>query len=400
MTSPTIKIGLISGFTGQHAELTESQLMGIQLGVEEINARGGVLGRMLELSHYDDELSSAKAVAIAEQLIAERRVDVLLGTLAANTVIDVNRVAVTHNFPFMAICQTKLLTDSEHLGAYTFHEALTPYMGAQLITKWGTEHLGKRWYFIGYDFQFAKDCISAFHEVLPKFGGTILGTSIIPSEGGAEAYMKVFDEIAMLKPDVLSVTNFGTQQVDFAKAAHKRGITKEMSVVNTISDLYIINHVGLDALVGMYWGANFYWKLKDTIPSAKLFVEQFEKRFQVPPTGYAGYAYSGILEFAAAIEASETYPIDPMKVSEFLEGRSYDHYKGRQWWRPCDHQSFQNLYIMRFKGPEESVSKYDIGEIVATVEWDLDIEKTCAHLGHNTHLGGWGERGTQEEFKG
>ena len=118
-------------------------------------------------------------------------------------------------------------------------------------------------------------------------------------------------------------------------------------------------------------------------------MESFRNKFEGDtPSGYAGYAYSATTEFLLAAQAQEKYPIDYDAFTRFLEGRTYDHYKGDQWWRPCDHQSFQNLYMLRFKGPEESTHKYDIGEILDTVEWDLDIERDCRTLGHADFLEG------------
>ena len=161
-------------------------------------------------------------------------------------------------------------------------------------------------------------------------------------------------------------------------------VNEEMSVILGISDTPIIEDLDLVDLAGMYWGTNFYWSLEDSIPSAKEFVSAFREAYDGElPSGYAGYAYAGMMELLSALLETGTEPIDPIAVTRFLEGRSYDHYKGSQWWRPCDHQSFQDFYILRFKGPEESVHQYDIGEVLGTVEWDLDIARTCAELGHS-----------------
>jgi len=119
------------------------------------------------------------------------------------------------------------------------------------------------------------------------------------------------------------------------------------------------------------------------MPSAKHFVTAFKELSGGElPTGYAGYAYAGVKEFLLAAQESGI-PFSPKTLQMFLEGRSYDHYKGPQWWRPCDHQSFQDFYVLRFKGPEESTHKSDIAELIGTVSWDLSAERTCKELGYS-----------------
>lgn len=387
-TQGTIKLGVVTAFTGVHAELTRSQMMGVRLAVEEVNARGGVLGREVVIIERDDGMDATRGGSCARELIEVEHVDLLAGTLSAASVMTVNAEAVRAGIPFMAICQARNMTNSEHLGPFSFHEALTPYMTAQLVAKWVTAHLGKRWYAIVYDFQFGHDTYDAFQKILPAYGGEIVGTTFVPMHSGKEVYERIFPEILELAPDVVSANTLGSDQVELVRAVSERGLVKETAVVHTISDIFIADNVPLSDLVGQYWGVNFYWGLGEKIPSAKRFVENFRARWGIVPSGYAGYAYGGIHELLAAAESTGVYPIDPIRYGAFLEGHSYEHYKGRQWWRPCDHQSFQDLYMMRFKGPEDSTEKYDIGEVVDTVTWDLDIEESCQHLGHSRHLGG------------
>lgn len=389
MPSDSIKIGFITGLTGPHAAPARSQSLGVQLAIEEMNDQGGILGKKIELVVRDDGMDPARSKKHAQELIQEEKVDAVTGTLSAGTILAINEECVQAGVPMVGICQTNVLTNSGHLGPYSFHEALTPHITAQMISKWAIKNLGKRWVLMYYDFPFGHDTVASFKEMVPLMGGEIVSIIEIPLGTTPEEYARYFPDILAQKPDVLSVTNFGEDQISFMRAAHQAGLVEEMSIVHTISDLFIVDSIPLEQLVGMHWSVNFYWQLEQTIPSAKSFVERFRNRWNGElPTGYSGYGYSGMIELLKGLEAGGVYPLDKNKMTEFLEGRSYDHYKGRQWWRPCDHQSFQDIYMMRFKGPEESQSTYDIGEIIDTVKWDLDIERTCQHLGHKEFIKG------------
>lgn len=385
----TIKVGFVSGFNSPYGIVVKNQFKGAQLAVEEVNKAGGVLGRTVVLIEKDDQMKVDLAAAITKELIEKDTVDLLIGTLSAATAIEANKVARAAGIPFICVNQVNAVTNAENLGPYTFHEGFSAYMNSQLAGKWGFEHLGKRWFFMVPDYTWGYESYESYQIILKKLGGEDLGVAKVPLGAKEEDYAKHFPEILKLKPDVLAVTNFGSDQINFIRATHKAGIKKEISTMLTLSDIAIAEVVGPEELVGMYWGTHFYWGIQDHIPSAKKFVTAFRERFDGEyPTGYAGYAYSATLEFLTAAEAAGGYPIDYNKMAKFLEGRTYDHYKGKQWWRPCDHQSFQDLYMLKFKGPEEATHKYDIGEILGTVPWDLEIERSCESLGHGGHQ--WG----------
>jgi len=74
-----IKIGSVLSVTGPAAFLGDPQLKTLQLYVEKINKEGGVLGRQLQLIHYDDGSDASKANGFAKRLVDDDKVDVIKG---------------------------------------------------------------------------------------------------------------------------------------------------------------------------------------------------------------------------------------------------------------------------------------------------------------------------------
>ena len=73
--------------------------------------------------------------------------------------------------------------------------------------------------------------------------------------------------------------------------------------------------------------------------------------------------------------------LDPVKLAEALEGRTYDNYKGKQWWRPCDHQSQQDVFIIKPKKPK---AVYDVFRIIGSVSGANQILlRTCVEEGQD-----------------
>lgn len=393
--SETFKVGFSSGFNSPYGILVENQYKGAILAVEETNREGGVLGREVVLVKRDDKMDPKRAEAVAEDLISTERVDLLAGSLSAATQINTNEIAKRHKIPFMSLSQSNDITTSRHLGPYTFHESITPYMTAQLIGRWGVENLGTRWMFVVPYYEWGEQVYASFRNILAKTGGQDLGVIKVPLGASVDDFKNNFPEILQKGPDALGVVNLGADQINFIRAAHETGLKREVAIVLGVADIVIADLLSPEELVGMYWGVNFYWGLENIIPSAARFVRSFRERFDGDlPTGYAGYAYAGVKELLRAANQAGEYPLNPDKLTAVLEASSYDHYKGPEWWRPCDHQSFQDFYIMRFKGPEEVKHKYDIGEILGTVRWDLSVERSCELLGHaGPARWGFAERG-------
>ena len=74
-----IKIGSVLSVTGPAAFLGDPELKTLQLYIEKINKEGGVLGRQLQLVHYDDGSDAGKANGFAKRLIDDDKVDIIVG---------------------------------------------------------------------------------------------------------------------------------------------------------------------------------------------------------------------------------------------------------------------------------------------------------------------------------
>src|SRR5919205_4394545 len=76
-----IKIGLVTALSGQSARAGEAITRGLQVAIDELNAKGGALGKKFELVRRDDEATPAKGVIAARELLFREKVAVLFGGL-------------------------------------------------------------------------------------------------------------------------------------------------------------------------------------------------------------------------------------------------------------------------------------------------------------------------------
>src|SRR5258705_502350 len=97
-----IKIGLVTARSAQSVRDGEAITRGLTVAIDEINAKGGVLGRKLELVRRDDEATPAKGVIAARELLYKEKVTVLFGGLDTPVSIAIVPVVNEAKVPFMS----------------------------------------------------------------------------------------------------------------------------------------------------------------------------------------------------------------------------------------------------------------------------------------------------------
>ena len=98
-----IKIGLVAALTGQSAQSGEAITRGLTIAIDEINAKGGVLGKKLVLVRRDDESSPPKGLAAARELISNEKVVALFGGIDSPVSLAIVPVANKEKVPFMGV---------------------------------------------------------------------------------------------------------------------------------------------------------------------------------------------------------------------------------------------------------------------------------------------------------
>jgi branched-chain amino acid transport system substrate-binding protein len=377
-TAETIKLGFPIPLTGPFGPEAKQQEAGATLAVEEINAKGGTLGRKVELIVRDDQLKPGEGAKRAKELIENEKVQFMVGALSAAVQMAVNEQTKKVKMIYVSISQSNEITARPDWSPYTFAEAMNPYITSQAVGRWAVEKLGKRWFFMSADYAFGNQLLDGFSRVVKAQGGTVLGNLHNPL--GATDYSAYLPRVRDAKPDVLCLNNFGKDQMNSVKQIHSFGLKAQMKIVCPVLLVTARKEGGAEAFAGVHGGTSFYWELADTIPSAKRFVDAFSKRWGWPPTDYAGYAYSGTRLLLEGVERAKSMEAD--KVITALEGHTYDHYKGKQWIRACDHRAFQDVYVLRSRDAGQVKGEWGLFDIVGKVSASEDLERSCKELGH------------------
>src|SRR5260221_5134156 len=99
----TIKLGLVAAMSGQSAKSGEAIVRGLSLAIDEVNAKGGLLGKKVELLVRDDESNPAKGVVAARELVQGQKVAAFFGGLDTPVSVAIVPFANQAKVPFMGV---------------------------------------------------------------------------------------------------------------------------------------------------------------------------------------------------------------------------------------------------------------------------------------------------------
>ncbi|MDQ3058676.1 MAG: ABC transporter substrate-binding protein [Pseudomonadota bacterium] len=131
MAAEPIKIGSVLSVTGPAAFLGDPELKTLQMYVEDINKKGGVLGRQLQLVHYDDGSDANKANGFAKRLIDDDKVDIFVGGTTTGSTMSMAPLVERAGVPFISLAGAVVIV--EPVKKFVFKTPHTDRMAAEKV---------------------------------------------------------------------------------------------------------------------------------------------------------------------------------------------------------------------------------------------------------------------------
>jgi branched-chain amino acid transport system substrate-binding protein len=338
-----IKVGFPMILSGPGALFGEPALKGAQMYVEEINAKGGVLGRKIELLPRDTKGNADEAVRVARELVLKENVDFLVGTLTSAEGPAVSVVAKENKIVFIAaIPKTDQLTAPDKLHPYVFRVAANTTAegrsAAEIVAKWPVTKIAT----MSPDYAYGQDVTKSFVEHLKKIKPSVQIVDQQWPKLGETDYTPFINAQLAKKPEAVFSSLWGGHFVTFAKQA------KPLAYFDAIKFNFIgvgeagspesTRSAGNDYPVGI-WGNSydaFYW---DTAPAAhKEYTARLAKFLKDErPSSWPIQGYIGMQFLAEAITKAKSTDSD--KVSAALKGLTVNTPTGPMTIREKDHNA-------------------------------------------------------------
>ena len=341
----TIKIGFPIPLSGPAAVYGAPISKGAEMAVQEINAKGGVLGRKLELVERDSKASADEAVRLARELIIKDNVDFLVGTLTSAEAPAVSTIAKENKIVFIApAAKTVQLTSAKNLHPYIFRLSsntdIDGSSGAAVIAEWKDV---KRVATIAPDYAYGHDAVSAFLAFIKKARPDIeIVDQQWPKLGQSDFTPFITAQMAK-QPDAIFCDVFGGDFVTLVKQAKPLGYFKAVNnrVVDAgeVGATDVTQPLGTDYPYGIW--ANAYdpviWPEGEP-PEHKAFIANF-KAFTKEPyaSGWAIMGYSAIVALSDGIKKAGSTKSE--KVSNALAGLTFDTPAGKRTFNAKSHET-------------------------------------------------------------
>src|SRR5580704_14274593 len=233
-----IKVGVDNPLTGVYTALGKNEQVGMELAVEQINAKGGILGRQVQLI-FEDSTSDKTDIAVqkARKLIQSDKVDFLVGNVNSSHAIAIAQVAAELKTPHIvpgghadavtgASCQWTTFRIC-NTGAMPGNATAKPLVG-----------IGKKIYIIAQDYAFGHALNDGLTKAAAAAGGTILGTDFFPL--GTTDYSAVLIKARAANPDVLVDLAAGDDGINSIKQAVQFGLDKQLHIAGMQQELEVV----------------------------------------------------------------------------------------------------------------------------------------------------------------
>lgn len=102
LAAEPIRVGVTASLTGRYAAPGGDLLEGLKMWAQDVNARGALLGREVEIVYYDDQSDPDTSARLYERLISDDKVDLLIGPYSSDVTLAASNVAEAHGFPMVS----------------------------------------------------------------------------------------------------------------------------------------------------------------------------------------------------------------------------------------------------------------------------------------------------------
>jgi branched-chain amino acid transport system substrate-binding protein len=340
--SPPVRVGEVSPYSAL-PQGTEGYKKGWELALEQINARGGVMGgRKLEFVSRDSAGKADAATRAAQELLSNEKVDLLAGTLFSNVGVAVSDFAARNKVFFLA---SQPLTDAliwEKGNRYTFRLRTSTYTLAHIVVDEAAKLPAKRWATIAPNYEYGQSAVASFKAALKaKRPDVEFVSEQWPAYGKLDAGATV-QALLAAKPEAIFNVTFGADLARFVREGNLRGLFKDRHVVSLLTgEPEYLDPLKDEAPKG--WIVTGYPWYAITLPAHVKFVADYQAKYHQPPKLGSLIGYVSVQALAAILDKAQS--TDTEKLIAAARGLTFDSAMGPITFRALDQQSTMGTWV-------------------------------------------------------
>src|SRR5579871_4470212 len=308
-----VRIGMVDPITGVYAAIAQGEVTGAKYAAEQINKKGGILGRQVELLIEDSANDVGTGVQKTRKLIERDNVSFIICDV--NSGIAIAMAQVTSEKKVLHIVSgghTDPITGT-NCTWNVFRVCNSTTMDSSAIAQTLIEKFGKKWYFLTPDYAYGHSVQAGFEKLLKAAGGESSG-SLVPL--GTPDYSSYLIQAKAYNPNVLINVMGGNDQVASLKQFVQFGLDKQMAVGGALFELESIRAVPDNARVG-WWTMEWWWD-QPGVPHVAEFNAAMKKLTGSAATARNWFGFASVQTLAVIANQEKT--LDAPKLAKALSG--------------------------------------------------------------------------------
>jgi branched-chain amino acid transport system substrate-binding protein len=314
-----IKIGSVLSVTGPAAFLGDPELKTLQMYVDELNKKGGVIGRQLQLVHYDDGSDANKANGFAKRLIDDDKVDILVGGTTTGSTMSMVPLVEKANIPFISLAGAVVIV--EPVKKWVFKTPHTDRMASEKVFEDMKKHGITKVALLSETSGFGNSGKKETEGVAAKYGITLVANETYGAKDtDASPQLTKIKNTAGVQ--AVFVYGLGQGPAIVTKNYKQLGITLPLYHAHGVASEEFIKLAGPAAegvrlpaaalLIADKLAANDPQKAVTTA-----YAKAFKEKWKTDVSTFGGHAYDGLMLAVDAIKRANT--TDKAKVRDAIE---------------------------------------------------------------------------------
>jgi branched-chain amino acid transport system substrate-binding protein len=315
-----IRIGAMYPLTGGGAIYGVPAMAGHQLAIEELNAKGGILGRKVETIERDDKMNPSAASATMKELITKDKVHIVLGGLSSAVGLGMSEVSKQEKVVYLSTIPKTIQMTTDKLHKHVFRIASNTDLEGDTLALIAGKTGVKSICHLQLDYAYGHDLEAGVLKALPKHAPNAKVVLTLKPKLNATDFNAFIPQVMAAGCDGVISGLWGPHFVSWVKQAAPLGFFQK---IKWISGGEIAAHEIAGELKGEYpdnvWSNTYELWYHSVDPSHKAFQTALAKKLGTNETPqWSLLGYNGVLFAAAAIEKAKSTDSD--KIAEALEG--------------------------------------------------------------------------------
>lgn len=340
----TVTVGESTSLSGSIANLGQTGLQGLQMAVDDINAKGGLLGKKVKVVSADDNITPATGASNARSMITKDHVVALFGPVASSIASAEEQVAAQYKVPIFFHTSNDVSLMTKTFTPYAFQNVPNTTMEPRAVADYLAQKVGSKKITIATfapDYSFGHDTVDGFLQALHDLH---VNFQLVKQEFpplGASDISSYLSALVSAHPQYVFNAQYGGDLVAFTKQAASYGFFKDTKVIAmyAYAPLSALGNAAPAGAIGFDRAP--FWAIQT--PGMGTFVKDYKAKYGNYPTEWAILAYASAQEWAYGVKKAGSF--DAAKVSKALPGATVPSIIGPMKIRACDHQAEVPEYV-------------------------------------------------------